>query len=264
MQKRNGQSIILPFRPLTEPHDETIVLQASGQKKIWLIGSSTLIFVIGVLLSLAFGIQSGAYCFFLLPFVLIGGFLDTSKKSNIIITAYYLKGGTSLRRKTPWNLLGRIWKGQYDLLWESCRKKGGKSVSCKTAYGNFGRECLHNGRSVSIGLAIEWIEALRDASSENERLDLIRKFRGTAPQRLLPVDGLGVEEKAKALGLLKEYKRWNVSGERERKMEIRQYFIEKGWAFPPASRTKIVFGWIVLTGTLVFWIFFFTLLILQI
>jgi len=249
---------------LTEPHNETIVLQASRQKKIWLIGSSAFIFIVGVLLFFAFGIQGSAYCFFLLPFVLIGGFLDTSKKSDIIITAHCLRGGTFLRRKTSWNLLGRIWKGRYDLLWESCLTKGGKSVSCKTAYGNFGRECLHNGRSVSIGLAIEWIEALRDASSEKERLDLIRKFRGAAPQRILPIDDLGAEEKAKALDLLKEYKRWNVSGERERKMEIRQYFIEKGWAFPPASRTKIVFGWIVLTGVLVFWIFFFILLIMQI
>ncbi len=247
---------------MREPNAEQIVLQASGSKKIWLVCSSVLILVLGVLLTLANGIESGAYCFFMLIFVIIGGLVDTSKRSNIVLTGKSICGGTIFRKSTDWDRLGKVWLARYDLVWKGRNAKGGKPYTCKTAYGQFGRECRHNKKLVSIDLATEWIEALRDAGSESERRELIRKFRVTTPRTLRSIASLAPDERAKADKLLKELHVGSSGNWRERKMEIRQYFAGKGWAIPQnePSPSKRVFGYVILIGALVFWIFFFAIM----
>ena len=227
---------------MRKPDAEQIVLQASGSKKIWLVCASVLILVLGVLLTLANGIQSGAYCFFTLILVIIGGLVDTSKGSNIVLTGKSICGGKIFRKSTDWDRLGKVWMAQYDLVWKGRNAKGGKPYTCKTAYGPFGRECQHNQRHVSIDLAIEWIEALRDASSETERRELIRKFRGSAPRSLSAIDSLSPEEQAKANKLLKELNSFSIGSRyrKERKMEIRQYFANKGWEIPPTTPSALM------------------------
>ncbi len=247
---------------MRKPDAEQIVLQASGSKKIWLVCASVLILVLGVLLTLANGIQSGAYCFFTLIFVIIVGLVDTSKGSNIVLTGKSICGGKIFRKSTDWDRLGKVWMAQYDLVWKGRNAKGGKPYTCKTAYGQFGRECRHNNRHVSIDLALEWIEALRDAGSEGERRELIRKFRKATPRTVRSIASLAPDERAKAEKLLKELHGGSSQNWRERKMEIRQYFAGKGWAIPQnePSPAKRVFGCAILIGVLVFWFFFFALM----
>ena len=191
---------------------------------------------------MVYGIGSGAYCFLLLIVVVLFGLMNNSKESNIVLTASYVSGGTLFRKVTQWDRLGRVWMGQYDLLWKGRNAKGGKPYTCKTAYGPFGRECQHNQRHVSIDLAIEWIEALRDASSETERRELIRKFRGSAPRSLSAIASLSPEEQAKANKLLKELNSFSIGSRyrKERKMEIRQYFANKGWEIPPTTPSALM------------------------
>ncbi|MBT3665838.1 MAG: hypothetical protein HN548_00015 [Opitutae bacterium] len=219
---------------------EKIVLQASGQGKAWLGCSSLLFFGLGVGLTMAYGLESGAYCFFLLIASVVLGLMDNSKESNVVLTRKYLYGGTTFRKSMEWGRLGKVWAGQYDIHWEGIKAKGGKSNICKTAYGNFGRECQHNQRHVSIDLAIEWIEALRDALSDEDRQELIRRFKRAAPQSERSIASLSPEEQAKANKLLKELKSWSSGYRQERKMEIRQYFANKGWAIPPTKHSTLV------------------------
>ena len=233
----------LVYKPvlfLKKPISEKIDLQASGQGKIWLGCSSLIIFVVGVGLTLLYGIESGAYCFFLLIVVVVFGFMNNSKESNIVITASYISGGTVFRKITRWEKLSRVWMGQYDLLWEGKNAKGGKPYICKTSYGQFGRECQHNQSQVPIDLAIEWIELLRNASSEMERRELIQKFRGTVQRSLRAISSLAPEEQAKANMLLKELRSFSSGYREERKMEIRQYFVKKGWDIPKTKTSPLM------------------------
>lgn len=211
---------------------------------------------------MVYGIGSGAYCFLLLIVVVVFGLMNNSKESNIVLTYSYVSGGTVFRKVTQWDRLGSVWMGQYDLLWKGRNAKGGKPYTCKTAYGQFGRECRHNNRHVSIDLALEWIEALRDAGSEGERRELIRKFMEATPRTVRSIASLAPDERAKADKLLKELHGGSSQNWRERKMEIRQYFASKGWAIPQnePSPAKRVFGCVILIGVLVFWVFFFALM----
>lgn len=231
-----------PVRFLRKPTTEKIVLQASGQGKIWLGCSSLIIFVVGLGLTLLYGIESGAFCFFLLVVVVVFGLMNNSKESNIVLTASYISGGTVLRKITKWERLSRVWMGEDNLLWEGKHASGGKPYICKTPYGQFGRECQHNQSQVPIDLAIEWIEVLRDASSETERRELIRKFRSLAPRSLRSISNLAPQEQAKANKLLKELKSLRSGYRKERKMEIRQYFANKGWEIPTTKTSALMEG----------------------
>ena len=82
----------------------------------------------------------------MLIFVIIGGLVDTSKGSNIVLTGKSICGGKIFRKSTDWDRLGKVWMAQYDLVWKGRNAKGGKPYTCKTAYGQFGRECRHNNR----------------------------------------------------------------------------------------------------------------------
>ena len=229
-----------PVSFLRKPTTDKIVLQTTGQGKAWLGCSSLIIFVLGVGLTILYGIESGAYCFFLLIVVVVFGLMDNSKESNIVLTTSYISGGTVFRKIIKWERLSRVWMGEYDLLWEGKNTRGGKPYICKTAYGQFGRECQHNQSQVPIDLAIEWIEVLRDASSETERRELIRKFRGSDPRSLRTISSLAPEEQAKANKLLKELKSFSSGYREERKMEIRQYFASKGWEIPTTKNSALM------------------------
>ena len=148
------------------------------------------------------------------------------------MTASYISGGNVIRKITQWEKLSRVWMGKSNLLWEGRNAKGGKPYICKTSYEGFGRECQHNQRQVSIDLAIEWIEALRHESSEEGCRELIRKFRRSSPQSLRAISSLTPKEQAKASKLLKELHSISLGYRKERKMEIRQYFANKGWEIP--------------------------------
>jgi hypothetical protein len=250
---------------MRSPGGNSIVLKAGRQKKIWLVGVSVLFIVLGlVLVSFAPGSAMGVLAFigFFLVIVIVGGLVDTSKGARITLTVASISGGTLRRKTIPWDQLGDVWVGDETVEWESSDSSGSKATSCQTPYGPMGRECLHNGRTVSLELAIEWIEALRDASSEEERAELLRKFRGAAPKILRSLNQLTTEERAKAQQLLSEIKNLGGDYSFDRRMEVRQYFKEKGWAFPKqnVSTTKVAIGWFLIIATVIFWIFFFSLL----
>jgi len=251
---------------MKSPRGTSIVLKAGRQKKIWLVGVSTLFIVLGLAL-VSFAPESAmrilAFIGFFLAIVIVGGLVDTSKGARITLTTSSISGGTLRRKTILWDQLGDVWVGDEVLVLERIDASGSTASSCQTPYGPMGRECLHNGRTVSLELAIDWIEALRDASSEGDREELLRKFRRTAPKILRSLNQLSAEERVKAQQLLSEIK--NLRGEYsiDRRMEVRQYFKEKGWAFPKqnVSRTKVAIGWLLIIATVIFWIFFFTLLI---
>ena len=251
---------------MRSPRGNSIILKAGRQKKIWLIGVSALFIVLGLaLVSYAPESAMGILAFigFFLVIFVVGGLIDTSKAARITLTVSSIRGGTLRQKTIPWDELGDVWIGDEALIWERQDSSESKAISCQTPYGPLGRECLHNGRAVSLELAIEWIEALRDASSEGDREELLRKFRGAAPKILRSLNQLATEERAKAQQLLSEIK--NLRGEYgfDRKMEVRQYFQEKGWGFPKqnVSTTKVAIGWLLIIAAVIFWIFFFSLLI---
>ncbi|MFP6900680.1 MAG: hypothetical protein VCA36_07030 [Opitutales bacterium] len=161
---------------MTSPGGNSIVLKAGRQKKIWLVGVSALFIVLGlVLVLIAPGSAAGVLAFigFFLVIFIVGGLVDTSKGARIILTVSSISGGTLRRKTIPWGAHGDAWIGDEVLMWERQDSSGSKAGSCQTPYGALGRECLHNGRSVSRELAIEWIEGMRDASSESEREALL-------------------------------------------------------------------------------------------
>ena len=71
---------------------------------------------------------------------------------------------------------------------------------------------------------------------------MIRKFRGSAPRSLSAIDSLSPEEQAKANKLLKELNSFSIGSRyrKERKMEIRQYFANKGWEIPPTTPSALM------------------------
>ncbi len=245
---------------------ESIVLKAGKQKKIWLMGVSALFIVLGFLMILAFPDDAVRYTMFfgfISVVFIVGGLVDTSKGARIALTSRAISGGTLRRKTIPWDKLGEVWTGNETIEWERAESGRSKAISCQTPYGPLGRECLHNDREVSRQLAIDWIKALRDAPSETERKTLIRKFRGNAPKTLRPLAKLDPVERAKAQELLEEIKHLRGEYAIDRKLEVLQYFKEKGWAFPAQGRRtpKVIFGFCILIGVAIFWIFFFGLLI---
>ena len=251
---------------MKSPRGNSIVLKAGRQKKIWLVGVSVLFIVLGlVLVSFAPGNAMGVLAFigFFLVIVIVGGLVDTSKGARIVLTSRAISGGTLRRKTIPWDKLGEVWTGNETIEWERSESGRSKAISCQTPYGPLGRECLHNDRQVSRQLAIDWIKALRDAPSETERKTLIRKFRGNAPKTLRPLAKLDPVERAKAEELLEELKHLRGEYAIDRKLEALEYFKEKGWTFPAQGRRtpKVIFGYCILIGVAIFWIFFFGLLI---
>jgi hypothetical protein len=248
------------------PSRESIVLKAGKQKKVWLMGVSALFVVLGFLMVFAFPDDAVRYTIFfgfMTVVFIVGGLVDTSKGARIVLTGRAISGGTLRRKTIPWDNLGEVWTGNETIEWERSESGRSKAISCQTPYGPLGRECLHNDRQVSRQLAIDWIKALRDAPSETERKALIRKFRGNAPKTLRPLAKLAPVEGAKAEELLEELKHLRGEYAIDRKMEALQYFKEKGWAFPTQGRRtpKVIFGFCILIGVAIFWIFFFGLLI---
>ena len=87
-------------------------------------------------------------------------------------------------------------------------------------------------KKVSKDLAIEWINKLRKAESKNERIQLLTDFRQIRSTKERLIRTLPEEEKEIANRLFEEFK--NIKGEyrAERRMEIAQYFKQKGWVLP--------------------------------
>ena len=248
------------------PSRESIVLKAGRQKKIWLMGVSALFVVLGFLMILAFpdnAVKTAMFFGLMTVVFIVGGLVDTSKGARIALTSRAISGGTLRRKTIPWDKLGEVWTGDETIEWERSESGRSKAISCQTPYGPLGRECLHNDRQVSRQLAIDWIKALRDAPSETERKALIRKFRRNPPKTLRPLAKLDPVERAKAKELLEEIKHLRGEYALDRKLEVLQYFKEKGWAFPAQGRRtpKVIFGYCILIGVAIFWIFFFGLLI---
>ena len=108
--------------------------------------------------------------------------------------------------------------------------------------GHWDESVFTTGRSVSRTLASEWIKALRDATSGREREELLEKFSREPPVSLRPLDELSPEERAKADEALQQFKK--MTGGEHTRMEVRQYFQEKGWIFPQQEiwTPKVVIG----------------------
>ncbi|MDG0964810.1 MAG: hypothetical protein P8P49_00200 [Opitutales bacterium] len=243
--------------------EKNIILKVGHESKKWLIGVSIFLLILGIICFFALGIGSSVFIFSTLICVTLGGTLQILKAPNIVITSKYISGGSwRTRRTTSWDKLGTVSANRYFFLWED---KKYKTQKIKTSFDHFGRVCDHNGRQVAKELAIEWVESIRDAGSEEKRETLIKKMRQLGPQKIISRNELSEKDRNKSKKLVKEYKslkyRPNTS---ERKVEIINYFRDKGWKFPNSeiySKLEVKTGKLILLFTAVFFVFFFFLLI---
>ena len=169
---------------------------------------------------------------FALVFIIGEALVKSSPFTRITMTRRFLSGGTLRRRTIEWEKLGDVWEGDETIEWEST---DAKPITYQTPWHEIGRECAHNGRHVSMRLAIDWIEALRDAESEIEREALLRKFRKAAPKALTPLNQLSAKDRAKADELVSEIRNFRGTGRAQRIVEIQQLFRNKGWQPPKVN-----------------------------
>lgn len=213
----------------------TIVLKPGRQKKIGMGCIFGIFVALAVFMCLMMPQNKGGILLmigFTLMIIMGGAAIESSSGARITLTKRFLSGGTFRRKTIAWENLGDVWEGDETIEWES---KDAKPITCQTPWHEIGRECTHNGRHVSLRLAIDWIEALRDAKSENERDALLREFRGAAPKTFTPFNQLSTRDRAKADELLRELKNFRGAGRARRVAEITQLFRDKGWE-PPKGK----------------------------
>ena len=202
------------------------------------------------------------FWFIFLGALIFGGLFESSKNSNLLLTHTHIEGGVYFRHKTEWSKITDLYTCKNYLYWEEISKKG-KVLERKSPYNHWGRECLQNGKQVSKDLAIEWINKLRKADSKNERIQLLTDFRKIRPPKERFIRTLPEEEKEMANRLFEEFK--NIKGEygTERRMEIAQYFKQKGWILPKLeiSDEKKMAGCLIIgvSFAFVFWLLFMIL-----
>ena len=235
---------------------ETITLKVSKAFiVVWII---RFLFFMGILLLIV--VTDGFnpfYWFVVIILIVIFGYFEVSKDSNLLLTPNYLQGGTFFRCRSEWNKITEVYTNESHIYWEEVSKKG-KILQRKSPYNNWGRECLQNGKKVSKDLAVEWINKLRKAESKNERIQLLTDFRQIRSTKERLIRTLPEEEKEIANRLFEEFK--NIKGEYklERRMEIAQYFKQKGWVLPKLeiSEERKIIGCLVIVLSIVFWFWF--------
>jgi len=218
------------FNNLSSSSTATITLKASKAFIIiWILRS--LLFIGILLLILLTDGSKPFYWFVVFILIILFGYFEVSKDSNLFLTPNYLQGGTFFRCRSEWNKITEVYTSESHIYWEEVSKKG-KILQRKSPYNHWGRECLQNGKKVSKDLAIEWINKLRKAESKNERIQLLTDFRQIRSTKERLIRTLPEEEKEIANRLFEEFK--NIKGEyrAERRMEIAQYFKQKGWVLP--------------------------------
>ena len=249
------------FNNLSSSSTATITLKASKAFIIiWILRS--LLFIGILLLILLTDGSKPFYWFVVFILIILFGYFEVSKDSNLLLTPNYLQGGTFFRCRSEWNKITEVYTSESHIYWEEVSKKG-KILQRKSPYNHWGRECLQNGKKVSKDLAIEWINKLRKADSENERIQLLTDFRQIRPPKERFIRTLPEEEKEMANRLFEEFK--NIKGEyrTERRMEIAQYFKQKGWILPKLeiSDEKKMAGCLIIgvSFAFVFWLLFMIL-----
>ena len=212
-----------------------IVLQPGRQKNIGMGCILAIFLALAVFMCIMFPQNKGGILLFIgffLAVIMGGAAIESSSGARITLTKRFLSGGTLRRKTIPWDRMGDVWEGDETIEWEST---DADPITCQTPWHEIGRECAHNGQHVSMRLAIDWIEALRDAESESEREALLRKFRRGAPKTLTPLNQLSAKDRAKADELLSEIRNFRGTGRAQRIVEIQQLFRNKGWQPPKVN-----------------------------
>ncbi len=213
----------------------SIVLKP-GQQKIIGMGCTFSIFAgLGLFMNFMLPQHKGAILLLIgvaLVFIMGEALVKSSPSTRITMTRRFLSGGTLRRKTIAWEKLGAIWSDEGTIKWKS---NDAQSISCQIPWHETGWVCAHNGRPVSLALAMDWIEALRDAQSEVERDKLLRKFRKVAPKTFTPLNKLSTTDQAKADELLRGIKNFQGAERSRRVSETIQLFREKGWAPPKAK-----------------------------
>lgn len=249
--------IVLSHNVLSSSSPPTIILKPSKTWiRVWII--RCVLAVVFFVLFLQIEIFNPIYYSIVLGAIILGGFFESSKNSNLLLTPTHIEGGIFFRSKTVWSEITETYTCSEYLYWEEISKKG-KILTRKSPFNHWGRECLQNGKQVSKDLVIDWISKLRKAESKSERVQLLRDFRKIATTRERLIRTLPEEEKENANRLFQEYK--NIEGENrtERRIEIAQYFKQKGWILPKIeiSKGRQIIGCLVVvfSFSFLFWIF---------
>ena len=162
--------------------EDSITLIHLPLRAKFVIGCSSLIILGGLgfyFLYLASGralIISGCGIFFLLL-----GLWQKATKDELVLTPSRLRYKPFLmpRETIPWEDVVEASDDAPDLNLERLDKSdpNASPYSHCIEYDDWGRECSGNGRVVPLELAVEWIEALRNAGSDEERSALIQEWK---------------------------------------------------------------------------------------
>ena len=233
---------------------ETIVLQASRRYKLWLASFCLLcLLLMGIFYLSPKGGPISMILFWLL-FVGVLGLVNCTRSGDIVLTAKYLESGIFYRRRFPWDKITEVWTGDEHIWWSGTTVNAKKERTCKNQFDHWGRQCKSNRKQVSKDLAVEWIEKIRSVGSEEERKQLIRKLRTNRPPRILRTRSqLSPEDQEKFDRLNSEFQTIRGEGTLERRIEITNYFKQKGWQLDPikVSEGQKIFGCLFLLFILV-------------
>ena len=90
-------------------------------------------------------------------------------------------------------------------------------------YDDWGRECIGNGRVVPLELAVEWIEALRNAGSDEERSALIQEWKHQEWKQPWEQTEIEPKERRKST-LFKKRRRFRILNPEKGKSRLRMLF----------------------------------------
>ena len=194
----------------------------------FVIGCSSLIILGGLgfyFLYLSSGralIFSGVGIFFLLL-----GLWQKATKDELVLTPSRLRFKPFLMppETIPWEDLVEASDDETDLTLERLDKSdpNASPYSHCIEYDDWGRECSGNGRVVPLELAVEWIEALRNAGSDEERSALIQKWKHQEWKQ--PWEQTEIEPKKRQIStLFKKRRRFRILNPEKSKSRLKKLF----------------------------------------
>ena len=112
------------FINLSSSSTATITLKPSKNFiRVWILRS--LLFILGILLIILLTDGSKPfYWFVVFILIILEGYFEVSKDSNLFLTHTHIEGGTFFRCRTEWSKITDLYTYQSHIYWEEVSKKG--------------------------------------------------------------------------------------------------------------------------------------------
>ncbi len=160
-------------------------------------------------------------------FFLLLGLWQKASKDELVLTPSHLRCKPMLmpRETIPWEDVVEALDDAPDLTLGRLDKSdpNASPYSHCIAYDDWGRECIGNGRVVPLELAVEWIEALRNAGSDEERSALIQEWKHQEWKQPWEQTEIEPKERRKST-LFKKRRRFRILNPEKGKSRLRMLF----------------------------------------